>query len=84
VVENASVNDTDTAAIFFFTTDGKTFMSFNYYIHNLKVDQRRFNSSIYVLQRPSSTVGCDFVNAVLNVGGSGDGDGGGNNNDVMT
>jgi hypothetical protein len=49
-VGNASMDDIDTAATFFFTIDGKTFVPFNSYIHNLKVVERHSNSSIYVLQ----------------------------------
>jgi hypothetical protein len=39
-------------------------------------------SSIYVFKRPSSSVGRDFVDGVLNMGGSDEGEGGGTSNDV--
>jgi hypothetical protein len=39
-------------------------------------------SSIYVFKRPSSSVGHDFVDGVLNMGGSGEGKGGGTGNDT--
>jgi hypothetical protein len=38
------------------------------------------NSSIYVFKRPSSSAGCDFTDAVLNMRGFGEG--GGTNNDA--
>jgi hypothetical protein len=44
--------------------------------------ERLTNSSIYVFKRPSSLVGRDFINAVLNMGGSGEGNGGGTGNDA--
>jgi hypothetical protein len=40
------------------------------------------NSSIYVLQRPSSSAGRNFADTVLNMGGSGEDDEGGNRNDA--
>jgi hypothetical protein len=44
--------------------------------------ERLAYSSIYVFNRPSSSVGRDFVDSVLNMGGSGEGDGGGTGNDA--
>jgi hypothetical protein len=41
-------------------------------------------SSIYVFKRPSSSVGRDFIDEVINMGGSGDGEGGGTGNDVAS
>jgi hypothetical protein len=39
-------------------------------------------SSIYVLKRPSSLVGRDFANGVINMGGYDEGEGGGTGNDA--
>jgi hypothetical protein len=41
-------------------------------------------SSIYVFKCPSSLAGCDFINAVLNMGGSDEGDYGGTDNDASS
>jgi hypothetical protein len=55
---------------FFFTTDGKSFvLTFNCSIHNMST-----YSFIYVFKHPSSSIGRDFINGVLNMGGSGDGE----------
>jgi hypothetical protein len=37
----------------------------------------------FVFKRPSSSVGRDFVDAVLNVGGTGEGDSGGTGYNMM-
>jgi hypothetical protein len=44
--------------------------------------ERLAYSSIYVLKRHSSSVKHDFVDGVLNIGGSGEGEDGGTDNDV--
>jgi glyoxylate utilization-related uncharacterized protein len=41
------------------------------------------NSSIYIFKRPSSSVGHDFADLVLNVGGSNEGDDGGTGNGTV-
>jgi hypothetical protein len=40
-------------------------------------------SSIYVFKHHSSSVRCDFIDGVLNIGGSSEGDGGGTDNDAL-
>jgi hypothetical protein len=40
-------------------------------------------SSIYVFKHPSSSVGRDFVDGVVNMGGSDEGESGGTGNDAM-
>jgi hypothetical protein len=40
------------------------------------------NSSNYVFKQPSSSTGRDFIDAVLNMGGSDEGDGGGTSNET--
>jgi hypothetical protein len=37
----------------------------------------------FIIKRPSSLAGRDFVDAVLNMGGSGEGDDGGTGDDTM-
>jgi hypothetical protein len=44
--------------------------------------ERLTYSFIYVFKRSFSSVGRDFANAVLNMGGFGEGDGGGTGNDA--
>jgi hypothetical protein len=44
--------------------------------------ERLTYSFIYVFKRPSSSVGCDFVDGVQNMGVSGEGEGGGTGNDA--
>jgi hypothetical protein len=39
-------------------------------------------SSIYVFKHPSSSVGRDFADGILNMGGFGEGEGGGTGNDA--
>jgi hypothetical protein len=39
-------------------------------------------SFIYIFKRPSSSAGLDFIDRVLNLGGSGEGEGGGTSNDA--
>jgi hypothetical protein len=45
--------------------------------------ERLAYSSIYVFKRPSSSVECDFIDRVLNMGGSGEGGSGGTGNDAV-
>jgi hypothetical protein len=44
--------------------------------------ERLAYSSIYIFKCPSSSTGRDFVDGVLNIGGSGEGEGGGTGNDA--
>jgi hypothetical protein len=44
--------------------------------------ERLTYSSIYVFKRPSSSVGRDFVDGILNMGGYGEGEGGGTGYDT--
>jgi hypothetical protein len=84
---NASVDDTDIAAVmtFFFTTDGKSFVTtFNYSIRNMNKYRRTRYSSIYVFKRPSSTTGRHLIDGVLNMGGSDEGEGGGTGNNAAS
>jgi hypothetical protein len=77
------MDDTDTATTFFFATDGKTYSCLSILIFVIWANVERFsNSSIYVLQRPSSSAERDFTNAVLNMGGSDEGNDCGNDNDA--
>jgi hypothetical protein len=69
---NAFVDDTDVTTNFFFATNSKT-----YSCHSIV-------TSIYVFKQPSSSVGRDFADAILNVGGSDEGDGGGNDNNTAS
>jgi hypothetical protein len=46
------------------------------------VEQLTYSSN-YVYKRPSSLVGCEFVDGVLNMGGSDEGEGGGTGNDAV-
>jgi hypothetical protein len=83
IVGNASMDYTDNAATFFFTTDGKTYSCLSIVTFIIRANIKCLaNSSIYVFKQPSSSVGRDFVDAVLNVGGSNEGNGGGNGNDA--
>jgi glyoxylate utilization-related uncharacterized protein len=79
------MDDTDVATTFFFATDGKTYLCLSILTFVIRVNVEQLsNSSIYVLQRPSSSVGRNFTDAVLNMGGSGEGDSSGNGNDVVS
>jgi hypothetical protein len=49
------------------------------FIIRANVDRLAY-SSIYVFKCPSSSVGLDFVDRVLNMGGFGEGEGGGTGN----
>jgi hypothetical protein len=86
VVGNAFMDDTNApaAVIFFFTTDGKSFMSiFNCSVRSSKLDvEHPAYLSIYVFKRPSSSAGCDFIDGVLNMRGSDEDEGGGTGNDM--
>jgi hypothetical protein len=84
-VGNASVDDTDAAATasFFFATDGKTFVPFWIVTFVIWANVEWLaNSFIYVFKWTSSLAECNFIDAVLNVGGSGEGEGGGTDNDA--
>jgi hypothetical protein len=79
---NGSVDDTDATATttFFFATDSKSFvclLSIVPFIIRANVERLAY-SSISIFKRPSPSVGREFVNRVLNMGGSGEGEGGGN------
>jgi hypothetical protein len=68
------------AVTVFFATNGKLFVpTFNCSRANVK---RLVYSSNFVFKHPSTSAGCEFVNGVLNTGGSDKGEGGGN--DPMT
>jgi hypothetical protein len=78
---NASVDDTD-AANTFFATDDKTYLCLSILTFIIWVNiERLSNSSIYVLQWPSSSAGHEFADVILNMVGSGEVDDGGNGND---
>jgi hypothetical protein len=84
-VGNASLDDTDAAVTFFFTTDGKTYSCLSIVTFVIRANVERFaNSSIYVFKQPSSSVGRDFTDAVLNMGGSDEGNGSGNRNNAAS
>jgi hypothetical protein len=87
---NASVDDTDAAAtttfFFFFPIDGKSIvpiLSIISFVIQAHV-KRLIYLFIYIFKHPSSSVGRDFINEVLNIGGSSEGEGGGTNNDVAS
>jgi hypothetical protein len=44
--------------------------------------ERLTSSYIYIFKRPSSSARRDFINRILNMGGSGKGEGGGTSNDA--
>jgi hypothetical protein len=72
---NASVDDTDAATTFFFTTDAKTYSCSSILIFVILANiDRLYNSSIYVLQRSGSrhdtAARHNFVDTILNTGGS--------------
>jgi hypothetical protein len=82
---NAFVDDpTILAAVtFFFATDGKSFvpiLSIVPFIVQANVECLTY-SSIYVFKRPSLSAGREFIDGILNKGGSGEG--GGTGNDAM-
>jgi hypothetical protein len=82
-MRNASVYDTN-AAVTFFATDGKSFvpiLSIVPFSIRANVECLAY-SSIYVFKHPSSSAGREFINGVLNMGGSGEGEGGGTGNNV--
>jgi hypothetical protein len=84
---NASVDDNDAATIasFFFPTDGKsivTIFSIVPFVIQAHVE-RLPHLSIYVFKHPSSSVICDFIDGVVNMGGFGEGEGGGTGNDAV-
>jgi hypothetical protein len=86
-LENAFVDDIDTAAAmtFFFPTDGKSIvpiLSIVPFIIQPHVERLPY-LSIYVFKCPSSSDGRDFIDGVLNMGGSGEGDCDGTGNDVV-
>jgi hypothetical protein len=55
------------------------------YLHSIVPFVIRANVKhlIYVFKCPSSSAGCDFVDGVLNMGGSGEGEGNGTGNDAV-
>jgi hypothetical protein len=81
-VGNASVDDAD-AALTFFTLHGKSFvhiLSIIPFIIRANVEHLAY-LSIYVFKHPSSLAGCEFIDGVLNMGGSDEG--GGTDNDAV-
>jgi hypothetical protein len=85
-VGNAFVGNTEVvaAATFFFTTDGKSFVpTFNCSIRRANVEHPAY-LSIYVFKHHSSSIGHDFIDGVLNMGGSNEGEGSGTGNDVVS
>jgi hypothetical protein len=85
-VGNASVDDPAVLATttFFFATDGKSFvpiLSIVTFIIQANVECLAY-SSIYVFKCPSSSAGREFVDGVLNMGGSSEGEGGGTGSDA--
>jgi hypothetical protein len=77
-VGNASMDDTDAAATatIFFPTDGKSIvhiLSIVPFVIQAHVECLPY-LPIYVFKCPFSLVGCDFVDGVLNMGGSSEGD----------
>jgi hypothetical protein len=82
-VGNASVDDTD-IAVTLFATDGKSFvpiLSIVPLVIRANVECLTY-LIIYVFKRPSSSTGGEFIDRVLNMGGSSDGKGGGTDNDM--
>jgi hypothetical protein len=78
------VDDTDATAIatFVFPTDSKSIvpiLSIVSFVIQPHVERLPY-LSIYVFKHPSSSAGCNFVDGVLNMGGSSEG--GGTDNDV--
>jgi hypothetical protein len=72
------------ATMTFFTTDGKSFvpiLSIVTFVIQANVECLTY-SSIYVFKRPSSSVGHEFIDGVLNMGGSSEGEGGGTGSDA--
>jgi hypothetical protein len=62
-------------ATFFFATNGKLFvpkLSIVPFVIQANVECLAY-SSIYFFKHPSSSVGCEFINGVLNMGGFGEG-----------
>jgi hypothetical protein len=84
-VGNASVDDpTVLATMTFFATDGKSFvpiLSIVTFVIQANVECLTY-SSIYVFKHPSSSVGHEFIDGVLNMGGSSEGEGGGTGSDA--
>jgi hypothetical protein len=79
------MDDTDATATttFFFAAYGKSFVpTFNCSIRNMSKVERLTYSFIYVFKHPSSSVGRDFINGALTMGGSSKGEGGGTSYDV--
>jgi hypothetical protein len=73
-----------TTAATFFATDGKSFvpiLSIVPFIIQANVECLTY-SSIYVFKYHSS-IGREFIDGVLNMGGSGEGEGGGTGNDAV-
>jgi hypothetical protein len=80
------LDDTDaaTAATFFFLTDAKLvvhILSIVPFVMQAHVERLPY-LSIYIFKRFSSSAGRDFIDKVLNMGGSGEDQGSGTCNDV--
>jgi hypothetical protein len=83
-VGNASMDDTDAVATLFFPTDSKSIvaiLSIVPFVIQAHIERLSY-FSIYVFKHPSSLVGIDIVDEVLNMGGSYEGEGGGTGNDA--
>jgi hypothetical protein len=86
-VGNAFVDDTDAAAA---TTKTSPPMVSHLCIHSIvsfiiRANVERLSySSIYAFKRPSSSTGHNFVDGVINMGGSGEGESGGTGNDTVS